>query len=73
MSGQSEYKTRVTRLSVLPPGVHTIGDRGWSIEIELGKYVAVSDTCNGGMIHIDPEEWPALCAAIDRMIGECRG
>jgi hypothetical protein len=55
MSGQSEYKTRVTRLSVLPPGVQALGD--------------IHD---GGMINIDPNEWPALRAAIDRMIWECR-
>jgi hypothetical protein len=71
MSKQSEYKTRVTQLSVLPPGVQTIGDKSWSIEIEHGEYVSVSDIHNGGMIEIDPEEWPALRGAIDRMIGEC--
>jgi hypothetical protein len=72
MSGQSEYKTRVTRLSVFPPGVQAIGDEGWSIEAEYGEYVSVSDPIGGGMIRIDPGEWPALRAAIDQMIGECR-
>ena len=72
MSGQSEYKTRVTRLSVFPPGVQAIGDEGWSIEAEYGEYVSVSDTVDGGMIRIDPQEWPALRDAIERMIRDCQ-
>ena len=39
-----------------------------------GEFVTVEQPglADAGKIRIDPTEWTALRAAIDRMIGECR-
>jgi hypothetical protein len=69
--------TRVTRLHVGPRGSTLMSERSWLVEVDDeggGEFVTVA--AQGGCvseIRIDPSEWPALRAAIDRMIGECRG
>lgn len=65
--------TRVTRLHVLPEGAPIFDERGFSVEIEDeagGEFVVIKDS--DGNIRLNPEEWPALCEAIDRMVKECR-
>ena len=46
-----------------------------TIEDEAGGEIVVieqSGLVDAGKIRIDPTEWPAIRAAIDRMIEECR-
>lgn len=71
------YETRITRLTVAPRGEATFSEQATHIEIDdeaAGEFVSVSqDRCNGKQCFlIDPEEWPALRDAIDRMVKECR-
>jgi hypothetical protein len=71
------YETRTVRLSVAPKGEPLFHNGVTNIEITdeaAGEFLEVSqcNDNNSGKIHIDPYEWPALRAAIDEMIKECR-
>ncbi|NCC29003.1 MAG: hypothetical protein EOM22_12895 [Gammaproteobacteria bacterium] len=73
-----DYEARTTRIVVLPKGEELFCERATAIEIDgegAGEYVKVSQTITdrGDAILIDVAEWPHIRAAIDRMIGECRG
>jgi hypothetical protein len=70
-----EYETRTTGVTVAPKGEPLFHDCAMSITIDdeaAGEFVSVKDT-HGNEIRIDPEEWPALSAAIGKLIAECRG
>lgn len=72
-----KYETRVTALVVLPVGQPTFSEMATTVEIAdeaAGEFVEVKQRgrIDIGKIQINPEEWPALRAAIDRMIAECR-
>ncbi len=73
-----EYETRTTRVTVMPKGDVTFCERATDITIEdegAGEFVKVQqkrDSRQTDCIAIDPEEWPTLFVAIDRMIKECR-
>ena len=69
--------TRVTQITVLPEGEPTYSERATIVEIEDdagGEFVIVDQSSGGdyGKVAIDPDEWPTLRAAIDRMVAECR-
>lgn len=71
------YETRVTKPVVLPVGHATYSEMATEIEIcdeAAGEFVEVTQhgRVDIGKIQINPEEWPALRAAIDRLIAECR-
>lgn len=72
------YTTRATKLTVMPEGEPIFSDMATSVTIEddsTGEFVSVRQTAcqlKNGEIQINPEEWPALRAAIDDMIGECK-
>lgn len=73
----TEYETRVTALIVLPKGDETFSEFATHVRLAdqaAGEYVEVEQIARDdlGKIAINPEEWPTLRAAIDRMIGECR-
>lgn len=73
-----KYETRVTKLVVLPVGQATYSEMATEIEIcdeDAGEFVEVAQygRIDIGKIQINPEEWPALRDAIDRLIAECRG
>jgi hypothetical protein len=76
MAEQSDLIWRWTRLHVGPQGSTLMSDRSWIVDVDDeggGEFVTVRS--QGGCvseIRIDPGEWPALRAAIDRMIGECQ-
>ena len=64
-------KTRVIELAVgddFTPTAVRIEDNG------AGEYVTVSEflPMTEGVLSIEVSEWPALRAAIDRLIGECQ-
>jgi hypothetical protein len=71
------HETRTVRLSVAPKGEPLFHYGVTNIEITdegQSEFLEVSqcNDNNSGKIHIDPYEWPALRAAIDEMIKECR-
>jgi hypothetical protein len=71
------YETRVLSLIVLPEGEAIFSEQATTVTIEDdagGEFVVIeqSGLVDAGKIRIDPTEWTALKAAIDRMIGECR-
>ena len=72
-----KYETRVTALVVLPVGQPTFSEMATTIEIcdeAAGEFVEVTQhgRVDIGKIQINPEEWPSLREAIDRMIKACR-
>lgn len=71
------YETRTTKVTVLFKGEPLFHESATEIEIvdeAAGEYLEVKQCSDSheGKIKIDPYEWPALKAAIDRMIKECR-
>lgn len=72
-----EYETRALSIIVLPKDAKVFDERCTTITVEDesgGEFVIVSQRGNvdRGDIAINPEEWPMLRSAIDRMISECR-
>jgi hypothetical protein len=70
---------RIAAVFVLPDGAEIYSEMATKIQIVdegAGEFLEVSQkTCRTGgdtRITIEPEEWPALRQAIDKMIGECR-
>ena len=67
-------KTRITQLTVAPAGADLYDDRSTHIEIDDeggGEFIKVVQPCGSADIRIDPEEWPVIRAAIDKMIKGC--
>lgn len=69
---------RETSLTVLPAGDKLYSEMATTVCIADdagGEYVVVEQTgrVDIGKITINPEEWPALREAIDRMIAACAG
>jgi hypothetical protein len=71
-----QYITRTTQLTVLPKDDATYSELATTITItdeSAGEFVVVEQSNDDyGKIAINPEEWPNLRAAINRMIKECR-
>ena len=72
-----EYETRVTSWTVAPKGEPTFSEMATVVSIDdeaAGEFVTVSQQgrVDLGKIAIDVNEWPALRAAIDEAISECR-
>ena len=69
-------ETRITQLVVCPQGEPLFSEMATAIKITDeagGEFVEVSQNGPGlGKIWINPEEWPALRAAINRQIKKCR-
>jgi hypothetical protein len=68
------YETRILALVVLPEGDGILYERATRIEIDdegAGEFVTLEQS-EDRKIRIDPDEWPEMRAAIDRMIEECR-
>ncbi len=71
------YETRTTKVTVLFKGESLFHESATEVEIvdeAGGEFLEVSQCSDSheGKIKIDPYEWPALKAAIDKMIKECR-
>ena len=66
--------SRVRLQNVTKRYASTIAVDGVSLDVAEGEFVTVkqSGLADAGKIRIDSTEWPALRAAIDRMILECR-
>lgn len=75
----SNYTTRTTKLTInLTSDPKIFAENATHVEIDdeaAGEFVTVKQDRDGleaGEIAIEPEEWPALRAAIDQMVKECR-
>lgn len=67
--------TRTTQLTVAPEGADLYDDRSTHIEIDDeggGEFIKVVQPCGSADIRFDQDEWPAIRAAIDKMIKECK-
>lgn len=72
-----DYETRTLKIAVTPKGEKIFHNQVTQIEIvdeAAGEYVEVSQCSdsNDGKIAICKNEWPAISAAIDKMLKECR-
>lgn len=68
---------RITQLTVVPKSEPLFSERATRVRIEDeagGEFVEVEQSGRKDIskIMIDPEEWPALRAAINRMIRQCK-
>lgn len=77
MAVSNNIKTRVTQLVVVPDGEPLFSEMATTVQITDeagGEYVEVSQEgrTDLGKIAINPEEWPALRAAINRLVRQCR-
>ena len=73
----SKHQPRVTRIAVGPADEPLFSEMVTTVEIEDeagGEFVEVSQHGAPGIgkIQINPEDWPALRAAINRLVRECR-
>ena len=69
----TEMETRTVQIIVLPKGQPLFSERATRVEVvdeAAGEFVVIRQ--EDGEVGINPEEWPELRAAIDRMIAECR-
>lgn len=70
---------RVTRIHVVPEGQPIFSEQAFSVEIDDdagGEFLVIycnDEQCSNGQIRLNPEEWPCLRDAIDRMVKECKG
>lgn len=69
-----KYQTRVTRLTVLPAGEPIFSEMATHVEIEdeaAGEFVVVSQHRDSQIkgVSIEPNEWPAIRAAIESLLG----
>lgn len=69
-------ETRVTQIVVAPPGETIFSECATTVQLTdeaAGEFVQLVQTGPGlGKICINPEEWPALRSAINRLINQCR-
>jgi hypothetical protein len=77
MTETQPYETRTISIVVLPTGAEIFSERATTVSIcddAGGEFVEIEQPASlqPGKIKLDPEEWPMLRAAIDRMIEECR-
>jgi hypothetical protein len=72
------YETRTLKIAVGVKGEPIFHAGATEIEIideAAGEFLKITqspDDAEPGAIKIDPHEWPALRAAIDKMVKECR-
>ena len=69
-------KARVTQITVVPEGEPIFAEGGYTVKIEdeaAGEFIEIEDHSDKyGKIGLNKEDWPALRAAINRMVKECR-
>ena len=74
----NDYETRTLKIGVALKVKPIFDESMTTIEIEDesgGEYLKIiqsRDEIKPGTIYIEPDEWPALKAAIEKMIKECR-
>lgn len=71
------YETRITQITTVPEGEPLFSESATDISIDdeaAGEFVVIKQSASmeNGKISINPDEWPAIRDAIDRLIQECR-
>ena len=72
------YKTRSTRITVAPVGEPLFSEQATSISIDdeaAGEFVVIEqnrDDQEHGKVSIEPDEWPHVAAAVDRLLKEIK-
>lgn len=74
----SRYETRILAVIVTPEGESIFCEGATTIRLEDesgGEFVVIEQHPDSGaqQIAINPEEWPAIRAAIDDMVAKCKG
>lgn len=73
-----EYEVRTTAVTVAPVGEPIYAESAFTVRIDdeaAGEFIVVCqsrDAAPDTELRIDPEEWPTLRDAIDRMHTQCR-
>lgn len=70
-----KIKTRITRLTVAPEDADLYDDLSTHIEIDDeggGEFVKIVQPSGSAEIRIDVDEWPAIRAAVNKLVKECR-
>lgn len=72
-------EARTTRITIAPPGEPLFSERATVVEIQDeagGEFVVISQDMPShgwtGKLAFEPNEWPVIRDAIDRMIADCR-
>ena len=68
-------ETRITQLTVAPEDADLYDDRSTNIEIDDeggGEFVKIIQPSGSAEIRIDVDEWPAIRAAVNKLIKECK-
>jgi hypothetical protein len=75
----SDYKVFVTQMTVLPKGESLFSEKATTVQVTddaAGCFVTIKQ--EGGsvdtpehQISLEPQEWPVVREAIDKMIAEC--
>ena len=72
-------KTRITRISVTPEGCSLFELSATHIDIvdeAAGEFVTLTqhtdDRHGDHVVNINPDEWPAIRAAVNKLIKECK-
>ena len=69
-------QSRITQITVCPPNEPIFSEMATTIQISdeaAGEFVELMQTdFRPGKIRINPEEWPAIRMAINRLIRQCR-
>lgn len=68
-------KTRITQLTVAPEDADLYDDRSTHIAIDDeggGEFIKVSQPSCAAEIRFDTNEWPAIRAAVNKLIKECK-
>lgn len=74
----SNLITRTTRMHILPRGEPIFSELAYTVEIEDdsgGEYIHLKDgsiTGDKDGIKINPEDWPTVREAIDRMVDQIK-
>ena len=73
----NEYEQRVTKMTLVRKDSPIFDSSATGIEIvdeAAGEFLVVQQTHEsaGGKIQIEPADWPAMRAVIDKMIKLCR-
>jgi hypothetical protein len=75
----SEFRVRITRLSVLPPQEPLFSEQCTNVSIvdeAAGEFLEIEQKrgrtdAKSQTIAISPEEWPALKQAIEQLLADC--
>lgn len=72
-SMSEQYKSRVTDIVISPVNLE-MNDMETRVSItnEGGEFITISQNNNGMMIEINPDEWPLVRAAINRLMRLCK-